>query len=589
MINQKIARIFYQMAEYLAMEDVAFKPQAYERAAGLIESMEDDLGEIYKKGGIGALMKTEGIGRGLAEKIEEFVKDGKIKEYEKLKNEYPVDLGALTAIEGLGPKMIKNLYEKLGVETVKDLEEAVRAHKVQALPRFGPKVESNILRGIEFTRKNRGRFLLGYILPVVRKFEKRLKDLDFVSEAMAAGSVRRMKETIGDIDILVISDNPSAVMDYFCSMPEVEKITVKGETKSSVRLDTGLDADVRVVPKESFGSALQYFTGSKDHNIELRKIARDKNLKLNEYGVFSACHSSGKAGRRISGEGEKMVAGKNEEEIYEALGMKWIEPELRENTGEIQASQRGRLPNLVRYGDIKGDLQMHTEWSDGAHSIREMAEAARQLGREYIAITDHTGDLRIAGGMDEKTIARQMTEIEKIDKLTKGCRILKGLEVNIKKDGRLDVPDELLSKADIVLASVHSNFKMPRQDMTKRICRAMENPQVDIIAHPTARMIGRREGYQIDFDEILRCAKNTGAVLEINSFPDRLDLNDMHIKKAVEAGVKLSIGTDSHSKTQLNYLRLGSAQARRGWAEKEDIINTMGFEKLLNFLKTHKK
>jgi len=570
MINSKILKIFYQMAEYYVMDSVAFKPQAYERAARLIEPMEEDLGEIYNKGSVKALMEIEGIGRGIAEKIEEFIKTGKIKEYEKLKKECPVDLEHLSAIEGIGPKMIKVLYEKLKVKTVADLEKAAQKHLVQKLPRFGPKVEENILRGIEFAKGDKGRFLLGHILPLVRKIEGRLKGLDFVEEAIAAGSIRRMKETIGDIDILVISDKPKKVMEYFCLMPEVEKVYAKGETKSSVRLDLGLDADLRVVPHQSFGAALQYFTGNKDHNVVLRKIAIDRKLKLNEYRLFKV---------------KKAVAGRTEQEIYEYLGLKWMEPELRENTGEIEASRENKLPKLVKYEDVKGDLQMHTDWSDGANTIEQMAEAAKKLGREYIALTDHTGELRIAGGMDEKTILKYFAEIEKVDKEQKGIRILKGLEVNIRKDGSLDISDEVLAKADIILASVHSNFKMSREDMTVRICRAMENPHVDIIAHPTGRVIQRRSGYEVDFEKLLECAKRTGTVLEINSYPDRLDLNDVHIKKAVQAGVKLSLGTDSHSKTQLGYLELGVAQARRGWAEKKDIINCFSYEGLIKFLK----
>jgi len=359
-------------------------------------------------------------------------------------------------------------------------------------------------------------------------------------------------------------------------MPEVEKVHAKGETKSSVRLDLGLDADVRVVPLESFGAALQYFTGNKDHNIELRKIAQDKKLKLNEYGVFR---------------GKKQIAGKTEEEVYKILGLEWMEPELRENSGEIELALRqaqgkpNGLPKLVEYKDIKGDLQMHSEWSDGVHSIKEMAETAKELGHEYIAITDHTGELRIAGGMDEKEILKYFAEIEKVDKAMKGIRILKGLETNIRKDGTIDISDKILAKADIVLASVHSNFKMSRQDITKRICKAMENQYVDIIAHPTARVIQGRHGYDVDFDELFKCAKRTGTILEINSYPDRLDLNDINIKRAIEVGVKLSIGTDSHSKTQLHNIELGIAQARRGWAEKKDIINTMIYEELIKFLK----
>jgi DNA polymerase (family 10) len=363
-------------------------------------------------------------------------------------------------------------------------------------------------------------------------------------------------------------------MDYFGSMPEVEKILAKGETKSSVRLDIGLDADIRVLPKESFGAALQYFTGNKEHNIELRKIAQDKKLKLNEYGIFK---------------GKKQMAGETEEEVYKYLGLDWMEPELRENNGEIKASQKNNLPKLVELKDICGDLQTHSDWSDGEHSIKEMAEAAAELGYEYIAITDHTGELHIAGGMDEKTILKYVVEIEKIDKELKNFRILKGVEVNIRKDGTLDIGDEVLAKLDIVLAAVHSNFKMPRAEQTERICRAMKNPHVDIIAHPTGRIIGGRSGYEIDMDKIFDCAKETGTVLEINSYPNRLDLKEIFIKRAIEKGIKLSLGTDSHSKNQFRNMEFGVAQARRGWAEKKDIINTMDYSELMIFLKIRKK
>jgi len=573
MINAQIAKIFYQIAEYYAMKEVAFKPQAYERAARLIESMEDDLVVVYERGRLKALMELPGVGQGMAEKIEEFIKTGKIKEYLRLKEKTPVNLEELSAISGLGPKTISLLYKKLKIKTVDDLQKAAKAGKLRDLPRLGEKIEQNILRGIEFSKGDRGRFLLGYILPLARKIEKRLKDQDFISQALAAGSVRRRKETIGDLDFLVISSNPQKAMDYFCAMGEVEKVMAKGETKSVVRLETGLNADIRVVPEESFGAALQYFTGNKDHNIELRKIAEKKGWKLNEYGIFS---------------GKKQLAGETEEEVYEKLGLQWMEPELRENTGEIEAALKNKLPKLVETDDIKGDLQMHSTWSDGTQSIKEMAEAARELGYEYIAITDHTGDLRIAGGLDEKALLKYMAEIERADKELAGFRILKGAEVNIRKDGTLDVSDKILAKLDIVLAAVHSSFKMPRAEMTKRIIRAMENPNVNVIVHPTGRVIQKREGYEIDFEEILKAAKRTGTALEINAYPDRLDLNDVHIKKAIEAQVKLSIGTDSHSKIQLPYLELGVAQARRGWATKKDIINCLGYNELVEFLRKKK-
>jgi len=563
------------MAEYFQMNDVAFKPQAYERAGRLIESMEEDFEGIYKKGGIKALMEIGGIGRGLAKKIEEFIKTGKIKEHEKLRKECPVDLEVLTAIEGLGPKMIKTLYEKLGVKTLGDLEKAAKAHEIHKLPRFGEKVEQNILRGIEFFKGGQGRFLLGAILPVARKFEKRLKDLDFVSQAVTAGSIRRMKETLGDIDILVTCPVRSrrVVMDYFCSMPEVEKVLAKGETKSLVRLDLGLDADVRVVPKESFGAALQYFTGSKDHNIELRKIAISKKYKLNEYGVYK---------------GKKQIAGETEGDVYKILGLDYVEPEMRENTGEIELAQKGKLSKLIELEDIKGDLHCHSDWDGGENSIEEMAEAAKAMGYEYIGISDHTKFLRIENGLDEKKITERDKEIDELNARQKGFKILKGVEANILNDGSIDIEDETLAKLDYVIAGVHSTFKMDKEQMTERIIKAMKNPYVDIISHPTGRLINQREEYKIDFDKILQAAKETGTVLEINAHPMRLDLNDHNIRRAKEAGVKMLINTDSHEKSQLNLMEYGVAQARRGWAEKKDIINILKYTNIIDFLKNNK-
>ena len=552
------------------MNEVAFKPQAFEKAARILENLSEDAAEIYARGGLKALKEIPGIGESLAEKIEEFIKTGKIKYHAELKKKCPVDLEHLTAVEGVGPKSIKVLYKKLGVKNLADLEKAAKGGKVEKLPRFGPKIQENILRGIEFLKGGQGRLLLGFALPLARKIEKRLKELKGVSEAALAGSLRRRKETVGDFDILVVSKDPERVMDYFCSMPEVEKILAKGETRSSVRLHLGLDADLRVVRPESFGSALQYFTGSKDHNIKTRQIAQDKKLKLNEYGVF----------RR-----EKRLAGETEKEVYAALGMEYIEPEMREDQGEIELSLKGKLPKLVELKDIKGDLQMHSTWSDGAYSIKEMALAAKKLGREYIAITDHAGHLHIAHALSPSDIKKQWQEIDKLNKDLKGIKILKGIEVDLDDFGRPELPEEILAKFDLVLGSIHSKLRMPKEEMTKRLVAAAKNPLVDILAHPTGRILGRREEMAMDLEEILKAAKESGTVLEINAYPERLDLNNQNIKKAKEAGVLLSIGTDAHSVPQLEYLELGVSEARRGWAEKKDIINTMSYKKLREFLK----
>ena len=574
MLNFKIAKIFYQMAELYTMKDDQFRPRAYERAARLIESMEEDIEDIYKKSGVKGLMEIEGVGKGMAEHIEEYIKTGKIKVFEKLKRSAPIDLESFSAVEGVGPKMLMALYKNLKIKNVKDLEKAARAGKVRTLPRFGQKSEENILRSIELSREHRGRFLLGYLSPIVSAIERELSSVSGVQKAVVCGSYRRKKETIGDIDILVEAQDSRAVMEHFTSMPSVEKIVAKGETKSMVRLDVGIDADLRVVPKKSFGAAMQYFTGNKDHNVELRKVAIKHGWKLNEYGLFDKKN--------------RQIAGKTEEEIYRKLGLDWMSPEMRENTGEIELAQKHELPKIVEYDEVISDLQMHTTYSDGAHTVEEMAREAMRLGRKYIAITDHVGRLKIAGAMDIRTIERQWREIEKVDKKLKGIKILKGCEVDINPDGTIALEDKYLAKFDIVLGSIHSNFKMSRADITRRLVRAIENPHVDVISHPTGRVIHKRAGYDLDMEEIFRAAAKTGTVLEINSYPDRLDLNDQNIRRAIEKGVRLSLGTDSHSKTQLHNLDLGIAQARRGWATKNDILNCMESGKLIEYLKKRK-
>lgn len=571
MINLKIAKIFGEMAEYYTMKDDRFRPRAYERAAMLIEGMEEDVEDIYKKGGTKGLMKIQGIGQGLAEHIEEYIKTGKIKIFEKLKKEAPLDLESFSAVEGVGPKMLMSLYKNLKIKNLKDLEKAAREGKVRALPRFGEKTEENILRSIEMSREHRGRFLLGYVSPIVSEIEKKLSALPSVQKIIACGSIRRRKETVGDIDILAVAKNSREIMEYFVSMPSVEKVVAQGETKSAVHLDIGIDADLRVVPEKSYGAAMQYFTGNKDHNVELRKIAMKYGWKLNEYGLFD--------------KNGKFLAGRTEEEIYKKLGLDWMPPEMRENRGEIELALAHKLPKIVEYDEVFSDLQMHTTYSDGAHTIAEMAETAEKLGRKYIAITDHVGHLKIAGAMDVKTIERQWREIEKVDRQIKNIKILKGCEVDINPNGTIALEDKYLAKFDIVLASIHSNFKMSKSEQTKRLIRAIENPHVDIIAHPTGRIIHRRSGYEFDFDEICKAAARTKTILEANCYPDRLDLNDMNIRRAIDHGVKISFGTDSHSKMQLHYLDLGIAQARRGWATKKDVVNCLTAEELLKFLK----
>jgi len=570
MKNYELAKIFYEIADYLKMEDIAFKPYAYQKAALALETLEEDVGDVYKREGLKGLEKIPGVGKTIAERIEEYLKTGKIKYYEELKKKTPVNIGELTAVEGLGPKKVRVLYQKLGVRNLKDLERAARVHKIAPLFGFGEKTEKNILEGIAFLKRSKGRFLLGEILPRVKEVYEKLKNLKEVEKIDWCGSIRRMKETIGDVDFLVISNKPGKVMDFFVSLPGVIKIWGKGMTKSSVRMRDGFDMDVRVVPKRSYGSALQYFTGSKEHNIALRKIAINKGLKLSEYGLFR---------------GPKMITGKTEEEVYKFLGMDWIPPELRENQGEIEAALKHKLPKIIDYDDIKGDLHCHSKWDGGANTILEMAEMARKIGYEYIGIADHTKFLRIEHGLDEKKLALQRKEIDKLNAKLKNFKILQGAETNILADGSIDIKDEALKKLDYVIAGVHSSFKMEKGKMTERMIRAMKNPNVDIISHPTGRILKRRDEYQIDFDKILRVAKETGTILEINSFPERLDLNDQNIRRAKTAGAKMVINTDSHHKDQMRFMEFGIAQARRGWAEKSDIINTQSLEKLLKYFK----
>lgn len=569
--NQKIAEVLLEIGEYLEMDGVAFKPRAYEKAAEAIQSLAEPVSEIYKKGGLKEIEQIPGVGRSIGEKIEEFILRGKIKEHEALKKKIPVDLAGLSAIEGLGPKSIKKLYEKLKIKNLAELEKAARAGKIRGLPGFGEKAEAKLLKGIEFQKKSGGRLSIGIVLPLAKIIEKRLSALPGVEKCVIAGSLRRRKETIGDIDILVVAKKAEAVMEKFVSMPEVARVLAKGPTKSSVTLDAGLDCDLRVVESASYGAALCYFTGSKDHNVTLRQLAVDKGLKLNEYGLWK---------------GEKRVAGKTEEEIYKALGLEYIPPEMRENTGEIELARKKVLPKPIEFGSLLGDLQTQTTWTDGANSIEEMALAAIKAGLKYFVVTDHTKRLAMTGGLDEKKLLKQMAEIDKLNKKFAGkIKILKGSECDILKDGSLDIADDVLAKLDVVGVSVHSYFNLSREEQTARVVKAMRNKNADILFHPTGRVIGRREAIDLDMDEIIKTAKETGTILEIDALPERLDLKDEYIRKCVEAGVKMSIDSDAHSIAHFELLEYGIANARRGWAKKADIVNAWSVEKMLSFLK----
>jgi DNA polymerase (family 10) len=569
--NQEVALILGNISEYLEMQDIPFKPQAYSRAAQGVGDMEKSVREVYEEGGIKELKNIPGVGQSIAEHIEELIKTGKLAYYDQLKKQAPVDVAALTAVEGLGPKSIKRLYAELNVRSVADLARVAKQGKIRGLPGFGEKKEENILKGIEFLKKNGGRRNLGAVTPAARSIETWLKKVPGTRRLTIAGSMRRFVETIGDIDILAVADDTDRLAKAFVSMPNIARVLARGETKLSVKLASGLQVDLRMVPEGSYGAALNYFTGSKDHNVALREIAMKKGMKLNEYGLWK---------------GKRQVAGKTEEEIYRALGMQYIEPELRENTGEISAAARKALPKIIGYDDLRGDLQVQTDWTDGSGSIEEMALAAAEQGLEYIVITDHTKRLAMAHGLDEERLLAQMAAIDRAQKkVGSKIKILKGTECDILKDGTLDLPDKVLAKLDVVGVSLHSFFNLPEEEQTERALHAIRNPHVDIFFHPTGRLIGKRQGCALDMERVIAVAKETGTVLEVNAFPDRLDLKDDHVRLAVEAGVKLAISSDSHAPAHFGFLPYGIAQARRGWAEKKDVVNAWPFQKMLKLLK----
>jgi len=565
MQNQKVASILNRVADYLEMDGPDFRTKAYRRAAHTIETLSVDIADIKKQG---KLEELPGIGKHIHAKIEEILDTGSLEYLENLKKEFPLDLDALMSVEGLGPKKIKLLYQELGIKNLDDLEKEAKRHHIRRLKGMGAKTEAKILQNLEFARKSTGRQLLGEVLPLSSLIKQRISALDLVEQVEIAGSIRRRKETVGDIDVLTVTQHPDEVMDFFNRMDLVEEVIVKGHSKSTVRLFNGMDADIRVFKEDDFGSAMVYFTGSRELNISLRKIAISQGMKLNEYGVF---HD------------EKRLAGKTEVDVFQALGMDYIPPELRENTGEIEAAQEGKLPLLVDYGDIKGDLHIHTNWSDGKSSIMEMALEASQRDYEYLAITDHTR-IPVARGMDENRLIKQMGEIDRVNHELEDITLLKGAEVNLDSYGNLDMPRDLLEELDIVIAAVHSDLRQDPEKMNERILMALENDYVDILAHPTGRKLKERKPYQLNIENLFSKARETETILEINSQPKRLDLKDMHVKIAVEYGCQLSVSTDSHHTHDLSFMELGVATARRGWAEKKDIVNTFSLKKLLKLI-----
>ena len=606
MKNANIASILRDIAFLLEMEDVednsnmVFKIRSYKRASDVIANLSSNVEEVYATHGLKGIMQIPSIGKAIALKIEEYLTTGRIHYLEELKSKTDIDIEEFYGLEGIGPKTIKIVYDKLGIRDLSGLEKAASEGKLRSIRGFSEKKEEVILKKIQQFKKGRSRYLLGEVYPLIKQIETRLLKFNGVKNAVVAGSFRRMKETVGDIDFVVASNDVEKVMDYFVSMPEIDEVLGKGSTKTFVRLNNRMDADLLVVPEESFGSALQYFTGSKEHGVAMRKIALAKGLHLNEWGIFD--------------NSQHRIAGSTEEEVYQTLDLEWIPPEMRENLGEVELAKKGgkRLPKLIEYNDLKGDLQVHSNSTDGTMSIEEMALAANEkFGLQYIVITDHTKSLKLTNGLDEKQLLNQANRIAEVndrirqvlDKTERqrrneldsspttprtkanNFRILSGAEVNIMRDGSLDIANNVLDKLDIVGAAIHSNFSQPIEVQTDRLIKAARNPSVDIIFHPTGRRINKREGYPVNIEKLIDIANDTNTILEIDAHYDRLDLKDEYVRMAIQKGVKLVIDSDAHHPVHFAFLKFGIGQARRGWAEKSSILNTMPVDELLRCLK----
>lgn len=568
--NNEIAKIFNQIADILEISSESlFRIRAYRNAARSIEALTEDVAQIIERG---ELENIPAVGKDLAGKISDFVKTGKIEFFERLKKQTPAALLELIKIPGIGPKTAKLLVEKAKIKDIGDLEKKLKAHKLSALPGVGEKTQENILKGIQLLKRARERLPLGIALPLAEEITGRLGKLPQTDQIAICGSLRRQKETIRDIDILMTSSDPRKVMDAFAGLPSIKEILARGPTKSSAILKEGIQVDVRVVEPKNLGAALLYFTGSKEHNIRLRELAVKKGLKINEYGIFNA-------------KTNKILGGRTEEEMYKTLGLGFVPPELREDRGEIEAARDDRLPRLIEIKDIKGDFHVHTTASDGLSSLEELARSAIDKGYKYIAVTDHSKSLKVAGGLSERELLDQIREIKRLNKKFKDFRILAGSEVDILDDGSLDFKDEILSQLDVVIAAIHTGFKQPGEKLTRRIIKAMQNRHVNIIAHLTGRLLGAREAYAVDVEEVFRAAKETNTALEISAFPQRLDLDDINARRAKELGLMLAIGTDSHEVAHLGNMRYGLGVARRGWLEAKDALNTLSAEKVLQRLK----
>ena len=567
--NEKVARVLYEMGEILTIKGDRFRSRAFNMAAQRLTALTEDVQIIADRD---ELEEIPGVGKSIAGIIAEVLETGGSQALEELKESLPAGVRDLMELEGVGPRNAIKFHDQLGVTSIEDLEKAAKNQKIRVLKGFGARSEENILKSIQEHRLMQGRFLLGAVLPVIDGILNWMSESDAVLQVEVAGSARRRKETVGDLDVLASSEEPDRVVDRFVSMPPILRVLSRGSTKSTVVLERNLQVDLRVIKPDEYGAALQYFTGSKEHNVKIRTISVKKGYKLNEYGLYER-------------ETDRKVAGKEEGEIYRILGLEPMPPELRENRGEIEVAMEGKLPNLVEYGDVKGDLHVHTKWSDGSATIKEMAVAAQKHGWEYIAICDHSKSLGIARGLNEDELRSQMAEIERVNRELDGITVLRGSECDIKRDGSLDLSNDVLKDLDFMVASIHSGFKASREEMTERLVKAMHNEYVSTIGHPTGRLLQKRPGYQLDFERVFEVAAEQGVMMEICAYPDRLDLDDVNCRAAMERGVKLSFGTDSHATSHFDFMQMGVSVARRGWLEKDDVINTSSLKELRKTLK----
>ncbi|MFH1501459.1 MAG: DNA polymerase/3'-5' exonuclease PolX [Candidatus Eisenbacteria bacterium] len=569
MKNEEIVGTLSLLADVLEIKGAnAFRVNAYRRASRVVESLSADVAQLAESG---ELRDIPGIGDGIASLMEEFVESGTMSVLESERKTIPRGLVELLSVPGLGPKTIGLLWSELNVRSLSGLKRALRGGKILDLPGMGAKKVENLRAGVVAYESRSGRLTLGVVLPIARGLIDALADLPEVREIEQAGSVRRFRETIGDIDVLVASTKPEAVVRAFTELPSVEEVLAAGATKASVRVSGALQVDLRVVDPASWGAALVYFTGSADHNVRLRGLAQDLGMKLNEYALTK---------------GDRRVAARTEEGVYGKLGLQFIPPELREDRGEVDAALEGELPELIELEDVRGDLHVHSDWSDGHASIEEMARASKHRGYRYMSVNDHSRSLGVAHGLTPERLERQMSEIDDINGRVKGFTVLKGTEVDILSDGSLDLPDELLERLDVVVASIHSGFSQSSDRITARMVSAIENPHVDVIGHPTGRLLGTREPYAVDMERVMGAAAENGTALEINAYHERLDLCDVHARRAAELGVRIVISTDSHRPDDLASMELGVRTARRGWLTRADVLNTLPLGSLRKMLRT---